>query len=92
MCLSAAPDGTTLRVMARLNLTLDADTDARLGRSARRAGTPRAALARTLLVAALDRQDEAERRRKLALDYTAGREDARALLADLEAGQVELAD
>jgi predicted transcriptional regulator len=76
--------------MSRLNLTLDADTDSRLDRCARRLGRPRAALARSLLAAALDAQEAAERRRRLAADYAAGREDARGLLRDLEAGQVGL--
>lgn len=78
--------------MARLNLTLDPDTSSRLDRFAKKARTPRAALARRLLVAALDQEDAAERRRKLARDYSAARADARALLADLEAGQQELLD
>jgi hypothetical protein len=73
----------------RLNLTLDRDTSSRIDRRARDAGTPRAAVARELIIAALDRQDAIERRRRLAADYAAGHEDARGLLADFEAGQVE---
>ena len=76
--------------MARLNLTLESDTSAQLERQARKAGTQRAAFARSLLVAALAERDAGERRRKLAADYAAGREDARALLAELESGQTEL--
>lgn len=79
-----------MRVMSRLNLTLDKDTLARLDARARRAGTERAALARTLLRDALDRQDRIERRKKLAADYTADREDARELLQDFEAGELDL--
>ena len=83
-------DVTTLCVMSRLNLTLDADTYSRLDRCAKKVGSPRAALARSLLVGALDQRDAAERRTKLAADYVAGREDARAMLADLEVAQTEL--
>ncbi len=78
--------------MARLNLTLDTDTSRRLDWHAKKARTPRAALARSLLIVALEQRDAAERRRKLAADYAAGRKDTRALLADLEAGQTELID
>jgi hypothetical protein len=76
--------------MARLNLTLDDDTFQRLGRHARRRGERRAALARTLLREALARQEQNERREKLARDYAADRGDAEELLGALEAGQLEL--
>ena len=76
--------------MARLNLTLDADTDRRLERHARQARARRATLARQLLRDALIRRDAVEQRRKLAADYLADRADARALLADLENPQLEL--
>lgn len=75
--------------MARLNLTLDPDTAARLERHARQARTPRAALARRLLVAALEQEEEAEHRRRLAADYAAGRKDAREVLAGFEGAQAE---
>jgi metal-responsive CopG/Arc/MetJ family transcriptional regulator len=78
--------------MARLNLTLDKDTLRELDRHTKRSGKPRAALARELLREALARREAAERRQQLAADYAAGRGDARALLKDLEAGQLELTD
>ena len=79
-------------VMARLNLTLDEDTFRRLDRHTKRAGRPRAALARELLREGLAQREAAERRKQLANDYAAGRPDARALLRDLEAGQLTLMD
>jgi hypothetical protein len=76
--------------MARLNLTLDRDTLQQLDRHTKRSGKPRAALAREILREGLARREAAERRTQLAADYAAGRGDARALLKDLEAGQLEL--
>jgi metal-responsive CopG/Arc/MetJ family transcriptional regulator len=81
-----------MRVMARVNLTLDEETFAELDRHTKLLGKPRAALARDLLTEALARRRAAERRKKLAADYAAGREDARALLRDLESAQLELMD
>ena len=78
--------------MTRLNLTLDSDTARRLDRHTKRSGKPRAALARELLREALARRDALERRQQLARDYLANRGDARTLLRDLEAGQLELLD
>ena len=78
--------------MARLNLTLDEDTLRQLDRYTKRSGKPRAALARELLREGLAQRESAERRKQLAADYAAGRGDARALLKDLEAGQLELMD
>jgi metal-responsive CopG/Arc/MetJ family transcriptional regulator len=78
--------------MARLNLTLDDDTLRRLDRHTRKSGQPRAALARELLREALAQREAGERRKQLAADYAAGRGDARAVLADWEAGQLELMD
>jgi metal-responsive CopG/Arc/MetJ family transcriptional regulator len=78
--------------MARLNLTLDEDTFRWLDRHTKRSGKPRAALARELLREGLARRETAERRRQLAADYVVGRRDARALLRELEAGQLELMD
>ena len=81
-----------LRVMERLNLTLDAGTSGALARYAKREGKPRAALARELIHEAIARRDALELQRKLARDYAAGRDDARQILADLEAAQLELLD
>jgi hypothetical protein len=78
--------------MARLNLTLDEDTFRKLDRHTKRTGKPRAALARELLREGLAQREAAERRKQLANDYAAGRPDARALLRDLEAGQLTLMD
>ncbi len=78
--------------MSRLNLTLDEDTFRKLDRHTKRTGKPRAALARELLREGLAQREAAERRKQLATDYAAGRTDARALLRDLEAGQLELMD
>lgn len=76
----------------RLNLTLDTDTAAALDRYARSHHRPRASLARELLRDALDRREALERRRKLAADYAQGREDDRALLAEIEGGQLDRFD
>jgi hypothetical protein len=78
--------------MARLNLTLDADTFRHLERYGRRAGMPLARLAKELLAEGLARREAVERRRQLARDYVAGRADAGALLRDLEGPQLELLD
>ena len=82
----------TIRVMERLNLTLDADTSGSLARHARSEGKPRATLARELIREALAGREALARRRKLAADYLAGRDDARDLLADLESAQLDLLD
>jgi hypothetical protein len=66
--------------MARLNLTLDQDTFNRLAQYAQGEGRARSAIARELLVEALNKIDQL------------GRDDAESLLADLEAGQLELLD
>jgi len=76
--------------MARLNLTLDQDTCLELDRYTKLLRRPRAAIARELLREALADRRAAERRRRLAVDYAAGREDARVLLKDLESAQLEL--
>lgn len=76
--------------MARLNLTLDPDTDVKLTRHAKMREMARAAAARELLREGLERREAVERRRRLAADYAAGRSDARVLLRDLEASQGEL--
>jgi len=82
----------SIRVMARVNLTLDKETFAELDRHTKLLGKPRATLARELLHEALASRRAASRRRQLAADYAAGREDARALLRDLESAQLELMD
>jgi hypothetical protein len=75
--------------MSRLNLTLDDDTHARLTRYATQAKLAVATLARQLLREAVERREAEARRRKLAADYAAGRADAREILDDLEAPQLE---
>jgi plasmid stability protein len=76
--------------MSRLNLTLDVDTDARLERHAAEVGSPRAAVAREILREGLERRERLRFRKQLAEAYAAGRKDARALLKELEPGQLEL--
>jgi predicted transcriptional regulator len=81
-----------MRVMARLNLTLDMETFKRLEKHARKTRSKRATLAKTLIGEALERREVMQRRRKLAFDYAADRGDTRDLLRDLEAGELELFD
>ena len=76
--------------MARVNLTLDEETFRELDRHTKRAGKPRAAIVRELLREGLARRAAADRRKRLAADYAAGRSDARAILKDLESPQLEL--
>jgi len=76
--------------MARVNLTLDPDTYERLSRHAKACKAARASMARTLLREALERREDLERRRMLAEDYAAGRDDAREILAELQDPQLEL--
>jgi hypothetical protein len=78
--------------MARINLTLDEGTYSEITKHAGRLRIPRARLAKELLSEALARRAAADRRRKLAGDYAAGRRDERALLNDLEVAQLELLD
>ena len=78
--------------MARLNLTLDDDTYAELEKHAKKLRTPRARLVKEILSEGLARRSAAERQRKLARDYAAGRADARALLKDWETSQLEMMD
>ena len=73
--------------MFRLNLTLDADTNAWLQRHAKPAR--RAALARALIVEGIARREALARRKKLAADYAAGRADAHAVLGDFEHAALE---
>ena len=58
----------------------------------KRPGKPRAALNREFLRERLAQRESARRHKQLAVDYTAGRCDARMLLRDLEAGQLKLMD
>ena len=79
-----------LRVMARLNLTLDDDTLAALSREARRAGVRVATHARQLLAEAVARHQLLQRRRVWAEAYQADRADAGKLVADFEPATFEL--
>jgi hypothetical protein len=76
-----------LRVMIRLNLTLSDDTAKKLKKHSK--GRPRASVARELIDQALAAQELMERRRKLAHDYAAGRNDALELLKDFEPANLE---
>jgi hypothetical protein len=78
--------------MERLNLTLDEGMSGALARYARRENKPRAALARELIGEAIARREALDRQRKLARDYAAGRDDAKQILNDMEAAQLELLD
>jgi len=78
--------------MARLNLTLDDETFRQLDRHTKRVGKPRAKVATEILREGLARREAAERRKRLAADYAAGRPDTRGLLKDLESPQLELLD
>ena len=78
----------SLRVMARVNLTLDPDTIQWLERHAK--PERRAALARTLIREGIARREAIARRKKLAADYVAGHADDRALLRELEVGAFEV--
>jgi len=79
-----------MRVMARLNLTLDDDTLAALSREARRAGVGVATHARQLLAEAVARHQLLQRRRVWAEAYQTDRADAGKLVADLEPATLEL--
>ena len=79
-----------LCVMSRLNLTLDNDTEMQLADYARKLGKPRARLARELLREGLSRRKAQDRRRQLAEDYAADREDVEELLGELEGLQTDL--
>ncbi len=81
-----------IRVMARLNMTLDDDTLSALSRDARQAGVGVATHARHLLREAVARRALAERRRAWAEAYRADRPDARKLTADLTGPMLDLID
>ncbi|MBK6849649.1 MAG: DNA topoisomerase IV subunit A [Proteobacteria bacterium] len=85
VCRSASPS-----VMARVNLTLDSVSYGKLSRYAKASGTPQATAARRLLCEALERREARARRARLAADYADGRSDAKELLDDLEAAELEL--
>ena len=76
--------------MSRLNLTLSPDTLSKLVRGARSRRVRVATYTRRLIEGALARAEKRARLRKLAADYAADRDDVSELLADLEAGQVDL--
>ncbi len=78
--------------MPRVNIMLDDDTMNRLSRHAKHLGLPSAAAARALIQDGLARRERLERRRKLAEDYAAGRQDATRLLHVMEPGQWSLLD
>ena len=75
--------------MSRLNLTLDDVTLSWLAKHASRERVSLAAYARRLLREAVEQREALARRRKLAADYAAGREDAMDVLRDLERPQLE---
>jgi hypothetical protein len=77
-----------LRVMGRLNMTLDGDTEKALIRYASKLKIPVAAVARTMLLEGLANRERLERQRKLARDYAAGRDDVAELI---ELSDVQLA-
>jgi hypothetical protein len=79
-----------MRVMARLNLTLDDDTLAALSREARHAGVRVATHARQLLAEAVARHQLLQRRRVWAEAYRADRADAVKLVAHLEPATFDL--
>ncbi|HEV3189899.1 MAG TPA: hypothetical protein VGY54_05345 [Polyangiaceae bacterium] len=76
--------------MNRVNLTLDDDLASALKRYSGRAKRPQAAVARELIREAIQQRDARERLQQLARDYAAGRDDAAALLSELEVSQLEL--
>jgi hypothetical protein len=79
-----------VRVMGRLNLTLDEDTLAALSREARQAGVRVATHARQLLAEAVARHQLEQKRRVWAEAYRADRAGAGKLVADLEPATLEL--
>lgn len=85
-----ANERATLRVMERLNLTLDDVLSTAIELHARREGKPRATVARDLIQEAIQRREQMETRRKLVRDYVAGRSDAAALALELEPLELEV--
>jgi hypothetical protein len=79
-----------MRVMARLNLTLDEEDSSALARHAKKEGKPQAALARELIQGGLRAIAAREKRARLARDYAAGRADASELLSEVEASELEI--
>jgi hypothetical protein len=78
--------------MMKFNVILDQKTYEALERQAKQAQKPCARVAKEILSEGLAQRDAAARRKKLAIDYRAGRADARALLKDLDSLQLELLD
>jgi hypothetical protein len=74
--------------MSRLNLTLPEASMRSLSKHAK--GQPAARFARELIEEGLARREQAERQRRLAQDYAAGRTDAREVLADFEPLALEI--
>jgi hypothetical protein len=72
-----------MRVMTRLNMTLDLDTERALVRYARKLNLPMATAARQVLSEGLAHRDQLERQAKLARDYAEGAADAVEVLEDL---------
>ncbi len=79
-----------IRVMGRLNLTLDEDTLAAVSRDARKAGVPVAKHARALLRQAVSHRERVERRKLWADAYASAHADARKSLDDWEPGALEV--
>lgn len=79
-----------MRVMSRLNLTLDSVTLEALERDAKKERVRPATHARRLLREALEQRALRERRRRWAEAYRADRDDAKKLLTETEAGQLDL--
>ena len=77
--------------MARLNLTLDADTFAMLERDARRERTRVATLARRILREAVERRRREERWDAWEEAYRRDRADARQIAREWEPGVLEVA-
>lgn len=78
--------------MGRLNITLQPDTLEKIDKHAKVEGKARAAVARELLLAALERHERLKKLEKLARDYAQCRQEISPLLADFEAGQLEILD
>lgn len=76
--------------MSRLNLTLPSDTFSKLARGAKSRRVRVATYTRRLIEDALARAEKAAYLKKLAADCSADREDVRELLAEIEAGQLDL--
>lgn len=76
--------------MARINLTLDRNTYTLLDEHARKLHKPRARVVKEILLEGLAQREAMERRKRLARDYAAGRDDTREVLEAWEVGQLEM--